>query len=245
MSSANDKLVDAAERGDVAEIERQIAAGADPSANIGTGAGRPLRAAADKGHVAAIAALLKAGARVDGCDGVERTPLMFAALHGRIAAVDALVAAGADVQHADRDGDTALLWASRSGHLDVARVLLEAGARTDVRNKDGQQPIDVVRAPLARCGCAIVPRRCAAALPCAGLRSHPQQVRGGRPARAAGAAARREAARARHTRPRAHRCRRRWCAIAGGCSACRCWRLAGWPFGACARARRRRGCACA
>jgi ankyrin repeat protein len=146
MASANEELVGAAKSGDVAEIERQIAAGADPNADAGHGPGHPLRAAAENGHVAAIAALLKAGARVDGADSYGRTPLMFAAACGHTAAVDALVAAGADVHHADNGGNTALHRASANGRLDAARVLLEAGAKADVRNLFRKRPIDVVRA---------------------------------------------------------------------------------------------------
>jgi hypothetical protein len=150
MSTANEKLCGAAMFGYVAEIERQIAAGADPNAFEGTANGSPLQRAAEYGHVAAIAVLLKAGARVDGVSISGWTPLLSAAYGGRTAAVDALVAAGADVHHADEDGDTALHDASLCGELDAARVLLEGGAKTDVRNKEGKRPIDVVRAPLAR-----------------------------------------------------------------------------------------------
>jgi ankyrin repeat protein len=147
MSSADDQLFFAAERGDVAEIERQIAAGADPNAFEGTGYWTPLQRAASNGHLASIAALLKAGARVDGVDSSGQTPLMYATEHGHTAAIDALVAAGADVHRASEYGDTALHWASAYGQPDAARVLLEAGAKTDVRNEDGLRPIDEVRAP--------------------------------------------------------------------------------------------------
>jgi ankyrin repeat protein len=146
----DEELYEAAGRGDVAKIERQIAAGADPNAFEGTGGLTPLQCAGAYGHVAAIAALLKAGARVDGVDSDGTTPLIFAAANGRTAAIDALVAVGADVHRADKDGDTALHRASVYGFLDAARVLLEAGAKTDVCNKDGERPIDVVRAQLAR-----------------------------------------------------------------------------------------------
>jgi ankyrin repeat protein len=175
MSSASVKLRDVAQRGDVAEIERQIAAGADPNAFEGTSGWTPLQRAAQGGHVAAIAALLMAGAHVDGVDSGGRTPLMYATEHGHAAAIDALVAAGADVHRANHNGNTALHWASRSSQPDAARILLEAGTRTDARNKSGKRPIDVVRdltRSLARCGCVIMSRRCAAVLPCAGLRKH-------------------------------------------------------------------------
>jgi uncharacterized protein len=156
MSSADDELCDAAGCGDVAEIERQIAAGADPNALVNDYT--PLQRAAVNGYLAAIAALLEAGAHVDGVDSAGFTPLMVAAWHGHKAAIDALVAAGADVHRANNRGLTALHYASMYGRLDAARVLLEAGARTDVRNKGGKLPIAVVR--------------CAASSPVADARSH-------------------------------------------------------------------------
>jgi ankyrin repeat protein len=145
MSSASEKLCHAAASGDVPEIERQIAGGADPNAFEGTTSATPLRWAANGGHVAAIAALVKAGARVDGRDSAGYTPLMVAAYYVHTAAVDALLAAGADVHRVNYDGDTALHLVLTFGHLSAARVLLEAGARTDVCNKEGNRPIDVVR----------------------------------------------------------------------------------------------------
>jgi len=137
------KLRGAATRGDVIEMERLIAEGANPNALVDDWT--PLQRAADKGHVAAMAALLKAGAHVDGADSRGWTPLMLAAHNGHIAAMDALIAAGADVHLARNDGDTALHEASANGRLKAARVLLEAGAGADVRNNKGSRPIDVVR----------------------------------------------------------------------------------------------------
>jgi hypothetical protein len=141
-SEVNWELCDAAESGDVADIERLIAAGADP--NAADVESTPLQAAAANGHIAAIAALLAVGARVNGAGRSGSTPLLLAASCGHAAAVTALLAAGADVHRADSRIFTALHWASREGHFDAARVLLEAGARTDVRNKYGERPIDVV-----------------------------------------------------------------------------------------------------
>jgi hypothetical protein len=158
MSSANEKLVDAAGRDDVAEIERQLAAGANPNAFEGTNEWTPLQRAAISGHIAAMAALVKAGARVDGASSDGATPLILVASQSSLAAIDALLAAGADVHRADKHGDTALHWASMYGRLDAARVLLEAGARTDVRNEDGERPVDVVCAPSRSLGAAVRPR---------------------------------------------------------------------------------------
>jgi uncharacterized protein len=143
MGSVIEKLSRAVDSGNVAGIERLIAADADPSALVGDST--PLQKAAINGHIAAIAALLKAGARVDGADGDRYTPLMLTARSGQAAAIDLLVAAGADMHRVELYGNTALHWASMNGRLDAARMLLEAGARLDVRNGYGKLPIDVVR----------------------------------------------------------------------------------------------------
>jgi len=138
-------MCSAAERGDVAEIERLIAAGANPNAFEGTRRMTALQYAAFHGHLAAIAALLAAGAHVDGAGSAGYTPLMYAAMRNKPDAIAALIAVGANVNHARRDSDTALHVASCEGHLCGARALLEAGARTDVRTRFGRRPIEMVR----------------------------------------------------------------------------------------------------
>jgi ankyrin repeat protein len=143
-SGADERLVDAAKGGNVKGITAALLAGADSNTLID--GWTPLLWAAFNCHVAAIAALLAAGARVDAMDRNRETPLMYAAMQGHTAAVDALLAAGADVHHTITFGETALHRASMSAHLDTARALIEAGARTNVRDKSGKRPIDRVGA---------------------------------------------------------------------------------------------------
>jgi hypothetical protein len=144
-SEANHWLSSAVEEDDVEGIAAALLAGADAHAILAGWS--HLHRAAAHGHVAAMAALLAAGARVDAMDRNRETPLMYAAMQGHTAAVDALLAAGADVHHTITFGETALHRASMSAHLDTARALIEAGARTDVRDKSGKRPIDRVGAP--------------------------------------------------------------------------------------------------
>jgi hypothetical protein len=148
-STANKRVLDAAERGDVAGIADALVEGADPNAFEGTDDWTPLQSTACHSHIPAIHVLLAAGARVDGVDSNDITPLMYAAVNDRTAAVDALLAAGAGVNHADVFGDTALHRASMRGNLGAARVLVDAGARTDMRNVQHKLPIDEVCASLA------------------------------------------------------------------------------------------------
>jgi ankyrin repeat protein len=134
----------AARRGDLAEMERLIAAGADPNAFRGEGRITPLRYAAMLGHAAAISLLLTCGADVSGAS-CGSTPLMDAACNGRVAAIDVLLnAGGADVNCRDDDADTALHWASCNGRVAAAHALLCAGAFVNARNRDGDRPVDVV-----------------------------------------------------------------------------------------------------
>jgi hypothetical protein len=142
-SEAKRKLWNAVREDKPAEIERLIAEGADANAFEGADDWTPLLLAAMNDHVAAITALVAAGALVDGKDSNGSTPLVFAAATGHTAAIDALLAAGADLNQAD---GAALHTACSWGCLDAARVLVEAGARTHMSNPRGQRPIDVVRA---------------------------------------------------------------------------------------------------
>jgi ankyrin repeat protein len=157
------RLSEAARLGNVAGIERLIAAGAHPNVFEGMDEWTPLLWAASFGHVAAIAALMKAAARVDVASSYGTTPLMGAAQSGQAAAVAALLAAGADVHRVNNGGDTALHLASRWGHFGAARVLLRAGVWADVRNKSGERPIDAVRTLVwwLRDRPQLLPRRCA------------------------------------------------------------------------------------
>jgi ankyrin repeat protein len=142
--SPGDKLCAAARSGNVGDIEAAIATGADPNMNEGTIKETPLQLAAMHGHMAAMAALIKAGARVDGGTKSGMTSLMCASWKGHAAVVDALIAAGASVNRATVEGSTALHDAAWWGHPGIAHALLMAGADPTARNIEGERPIDVV-----------------------------------------------------------------------------------------------------
>jgi len=87
----------AADRGDVAEVQRLLAAGADVNEKVdGMTA---LHRAAENGSVAVIHALLNAGAIVDSRERMTlMTPLHYAGMRGHVNAARELVAAGADIR---------------------------------------------------------------------------------------------------------------------------------------------------
>ncbi len=124
-------IITAAGRGDAAEVERLLAAGA--SANtLSPDAETPLHVAAITGDPATVAALLAHGgdpnARSPGGTQRAMTPMHWAAYGGHESMVAALLAAGADGRLADETGMDALAMAKEAGHAGVARVLEEWAA---------------------------------------------------------------------------------------------------------------------
>ena len=97
-------LAAAARRGDLAEIDRLIAAGADPHQGTGVNGWTPLQHALHKGQEAAALRLMKESK----APSAELDQALFmAAGYAQTAMVRALLAAGAD-PHATVDGSSAL-----------------------------------------------------------------------------------------------------------------------------------------
>jgi hypothetical protein len=88
-----------------------------------------LRLAAQRGHVAALRALLDGGADIEAeLDGSRMRALHVAALYGRTAAVRLLLERGADVKAGDILRFTALQWGAVGGSVAVVQLLLDAGS---------------------------------------------------------------------------------------------------------------------
>ena len=80
-------------------------------------------AAAGKGDVKQIQAMLAHGADVNECDHDHRSPLHLAASEGHLAACRLLLETGANPNARDRSGATPLTHAILYGHDDVAELL--------------------------------------------------------------------------------------------------------------------------
>ena len=96
--------------------------------------GTALIAAAHRGHVEIVRALIAAKAPLNHVNNLGWTALLEAVVLGNgganhTAVVDALVKAGADVTVPDRHGTTALGHARRRGYSQIARILEAAGGR--------------------------------------------------------------------------------------------------------------------
>ncbi|KAG2487282.1 hypothetical protein HYH03_014123 [Edaphochlamys debaryana] len=123
-----------------------------------------LHMAVSSSTLAAVKALIDAGASVHATDSDGRTPLHSAALAGAVLAAKALVAAGANLDRPDKHGRSPLHAAVLSGCLPAVRALLEAGAEPNAAGRRGRTPlIEAVHR-----GCAGAVRALVAAGACVG-----------------------------------------------------------------------------
>jgi len=137
-SAAELTIVDAAERGDRATVERLLAKGAKPN-TPGPDGTTAIMWAASNGDVELVRALIKAGANVTLKNQFGTSALTEAATIGSAPIVSALVKAGADPDTKNPEGETPLMAAARSGHVEAAKVLLEAGADINAKEAFGGQ----------------------------------------------------------------------------------------------------------
>jgi uncharacterized protein len=127
----------AAARGDVAEIERLIAAGEKP--NIQDAKSRtPLHVAAFGGHYAAARALIRLGADPDALEAQRYDVVTIAAVQNDLDVLMAVLEHGANPRAITSPyNGTALIAAAHLGHAEVVRTLIIAGAPLDHVNNLG------------------------------------------------------------------------------------------------------------
>lgn len=121
----------AAHKGDIAELERLIAAKADLNARDPYGR-TPLHVATHAGKVDAIRVLAKAGANLGLLEKDRYDAVTIAAVANNEEALRALLAAGASAKlTTSRYDGTALIAAAHLGHVGVVKQLIAAGAPLD------------------------------------------------------------------------------------------------------------------
>jgi ankyrin repeat protein len=111
--------------GDVAEVQRLVAAGLDVDEPCASGL-RPLHYAATNGHLETVKALVESGADKNALTiAGGATPLHLAADGGHVETVMALCHSGVDLFVQNARGETALQGSVRLGQHQVAEVLRE------------------------------------------------------------------------------------------------------------------------
>eukprot|EP00899_Mesostigma_viride_P003715 jgi/Mesvir1/13344/Mv24003-RA.1 len=128
------KLIEAAEQGDLAVVRLLVEDGADVNAEDKEGS-TALMAAARTGHVESFWLLLENGAHVNARNKHGSSPLMYAALNGHLDIARSLIENGADVNARNKNGWTPLMRAAYWGQLGVARLLTEKGADVGATDK--------------------------------------------------------------------------------------------------------------
>ena len=135
----------AAQAGDAAAIQKELAAGADVNAEWDASGGKrgltPLMLASLSGKPDAVQAVLaaKPNVRIRATEG--QTALLYAAGWGNAATLRLLLDAGASPDARSDDGRTALMLAASRGPAENVALLLERGVDAKARNKWGQAAI--------------------------------------------------------------------------------------------------------
>ncbi|MCL7390365.1 MAG: ankyrin repeat domain-containing protein [Thaumarchaeota archaeon] len=141
MSSLNEDLIDAAERGYLEEVRRLLDKGADVNARNDWWE-TPLHHAANGGHLSVVKLLVERGADINARDINGWTPLHYAAQNGYLDVIEFLVEKGADVDAKNKDGGTPLDLAKKKKHWDIVNFL-------DAIRKATVEIIDIKHGPLS------------------------------------------------------------------------------------------------
>lgn len=131
FNSPDEELLYAVIRGDVAEIQRVLAAGAKVNQSYRYGR-TPLMLAAQNGETAAVKVLIGAGADINAICSNGETPLMYAISSRHKSTILAVLDAGPDLNVAANGGATALSeLAMQLDDPDLVRLLIRRGASVD------------------------------------------------------------------------------------------------------------------
>lgn len=124
------ELMAAAHAGDLAQVQRLLAAGADVNSRDENGWSPLMKACYNAelkhGFADVVQALIEAGANIEAPIGYGVRPLMLAAGYGETAVVEMLLQAGADVLAQNDGGYTALMMVKQKHYVDVVNLLHEA-----------------------------------------------------------------------------------------------------------------------
>jgi ankyrin repeat protein len=125
IAGVNEDLIEASRRGDLPEVKRLLAKGADVNAKDKFGR-TALISAAGNNQQETVKLLLAKGADVNAKDMNGNTAFIAASFYGHPEVVKLLLAKGADVNAKDIRGNTALRFAKSQ---EIQKILIKAGAK--------------------------------------------------------------------------------------------------------------------
>ncbi len=139
-TSFNDPLVDAADLGDVAYVEKLLKQGykIDQKGDFGTTA---LMRAAFRGNTELIKLLADSGAYINSADIGGETALHLASKNGHADAVEMLISYGANVDIPDKENWTPLMRATLAKQEEITKILLNKGANINAINDNKESVI--------------------------------------------------------------------------------------------------------
>ena len=130
------RLIDAAERGDLSEVQKLLAVGS--SVRYTDDRGRTaLIAAAYANQVDVAKVLIKAGADVNVQDASQQSAYLISTSEGFVELLTLTLANGADVKSLDSFNGTGLIRAAHRGHSDIVRQLLRTNIDVNHVNRLG------------------------------------------------------------------------------------------------------------
>ena len=141
LARKDNRLLNAASRGDIVVLSRLLTNGADPDLPDRYGI-TPLMAACRSGQFKSVKQLLDRGANVNAADKEKCTVLMHACseiVKSRI--VEYLMRLGCDVHGKNVYGNTALMLAASNGNANVVRLLVQHGADVDAVSAHQETPL--------------------------------------------------------------------------------------------------------
>ncbi len=140
QAAVSTPLLEAAYRGDAAQVAELLRAGAKPDEANDFGA-TPLGEAARRGDTEVLQLLLKAGADPQDANAEGETALMRIARTGNVEAAKLLLRHGAKVDAREKwGGQTALIWAAAQNHPQMIRLLASKGADVNARSAVREWP---------------------------------------------------------------------------------------------------------
>lgn len=135
-ASLDPEIIEAAARGDLAEVQDLLRRGANVNARDATRR-TALTAAARGDHVAVARALIAAGADPDLQDSNRNNALLVSGETGSVAMLREVLRANPDLTRTNRFGGTALIPAAHRGHVEYVREILKTKIDVDHVNNLG------------------------------------------------------------------------------------------------------------